>query len=109
MNNFTSTTSPGGVLMRRGTDADSARIRTLAMLDNKRVPAGPFIVAEAGGELLAAQSPSTGTVVADPFRLTSDLVAMLKLRANQVGAVNELAERRTRSLRAPHSLIRAAA
>ena len=109
MNYITSTTSTESVLMRRASAEDSARIRTLALLDNKRVPAGPFLVAEAGGEIVAARSLSTGTVIADPFRLTSDIVAMLQLRANQIGAVNELAERRTRSLRAPHSLIRAAA
>jgi hypothetical protein len=96
MNHFTSTTSTEAVLMRRATDADSARIRTLAMLDNKRVPAGPFIVAEAGGELLAAQSLSTGTVVADPFRLTSDLVAMLDLRAHQLSPTSDLSAHRAR-------------
>jgi hypothetical protein len=94
--------------MRRASAEDSARIRTLALLDNKRVPAGPFLVAEAGGEVVAARSLSTGTVVADPFRLTSDIVAMLRLRANQVGPANELAARRS-SLRAPHSFLRAAA
>src|SRR4051794_25073506 len=108
MNYITSTTSTESVLMRRASAEDSARIRTLALLDNKRVPAGPFLVAEASGEIVAARSLSTGTVVADPFRLTSDIVAMLQLRANQIGAVNELAERRA-GFRAPHSLLRAAA
>ena len=108
MNYITSTTSTESVLMRRASAEDSARIRTLALLDNKRVPAGPFLVAEADGEIVAARSLSTGTVVADPFRLTSDVVAMLRLRANQVGATNELAERRS-DPRAPHSLLRAAA
>jgi hypothetical protein len=96
MNHFTSTTSTETVLMRRATDADSARIRTLALLDNKRAPAGPFIVAEAGGEVLAAESLSSGTVVADPFRLTSDLVAMLHLRATQLRGTSELSLRRIR-------------
>ena len=109
MNYITSTTSTESVLMRRASAEDSARIRTLAQLDNKRVPAGPFLVAEASGEIVAARSLSTGTVVADPFRLTSDIVAMLQLRANQLGLTNELAVRRTRSLRAPHTLLRAAA
>jgi hypothetical protein len=108
MNYITSTTSTESVLLRRASAEDSARIRTLALLDNKRVPAGPFLVAEADGEIVAARSLSTGAVVADPFRLTSDAVAMLRLRANQVGATNELAARRS-GLRAPHSLLRAAA
>jgi hypothetical protein len=108
MNYITSTTSTESVLMRRASAEDSARIRTLALLDNKRVPAGPFLVAEADGEIVAAKSLSTGAVVADPFRLTSDAVAMLHLRANQVSATNELPAHRS-GLRAPHSLLRAAA
>src|SRR3954449_2873409 len=104
MNSFMSTTPTPAepVLMRRDGAGDAPRIRELALLDNKRVPAGPFLVAEASGEIVAARSLSTGTVVADPFRLTSDIVAMLQLRANQIGAVNELAERRA-GFRAPHS------
>ncbi|MEA2439647.1 MAG: hypothetical protein QOH76_1071 [Thermoleophilaceae bacterium] len=93
MTNIMSTTSEA-VLMRRATAGDTARIRTLALLDDKRVPAGPFLVAEVGGRIVAARSLSTGTVVADPFRLTSDIVAMLRLRAAQVGATADLAGRR---------------
>jgi hypothetical protein len=99
MTNFMSTTSKNpvaeAVLMRRATAEDSARIRTLALLDNKRVPAGPFLVAEAGGEIVAARSLTTGAVVADPFRLTSDIVAMLRLRARQVSELDERRERRS--------------
>jgi hypothetical protein len=102
MNYITSTTSTESVLMRRATAEDSARIRTLALLENTRIPAGPFLVAEAGGEIVAASSLSTGTVVADPFRLTSDIVAMLRLRASQVGATGDLGARRAQ--RSPRSL-----
>jgi hypothetical protein len=52
-------------------------------------------VAELGDEVVAAHSLSTGSVVADPFRLTGDAVAMLRLRAAQVGMTGELAARRT--------------
>ena len=79
--------------MRRATAEDSTRIRTLALLDDKRMPAGPFLVAELGGEIVAARSLASGTGVADPFRLTSDIVAMLRLRAAQV---SELGSRRAR-------------
>src|SRR5256885_7037314 len=77
MTNFMSTTpqlNAETVLMRRATADDTARVRTLARLDDRRMPPGPFIVAEAGGEIVAARSLSTGAVVADPFRLTSDIV-----------------------------------
>jgi hypothetical protein len=94
MTNFMSTTpqlNAETVLMRRATADDTARVRTLARLDDRRMPPGPFLVAEAGGEIVAARSLSSGAVVADPFRLTSDIVAMLRLRATQV---SELGVRR---------------
>ena len=94
MTNIMSTTSTSeAVLMRRAGADDSARIRTLALLDDRRMPAGPFLLAEVGGEVVAARSLSTGAVVADPFRLTSDIVAMLRLRADQM---SELEARRAR-------------
>ena len=96
MTTFMSTTlthNTEALVMRRATAEDTARIRTLARLDDKRMPAGPFLVAEAGGEIVAARSLETGAVIADPFRLTSDIVAMLRLRAAQV---SELDERRSR-------------
>lgn len=94
MTNFMSTTSiesgAEAVLMRRAGTGDAARIRELALLDNKRVPAGPFLVAELDGEIVAAVSLSRGTVVADPFRLTGDAVAMLRLRAAQLTDTRQL-------------------
>jgi hypothetical protein len=77
---------PDPVLMRRATAADADRIRVLARLDNTRVPEGPFLVADVAGEIVAALSLGSGVVVADPFRFTADAVAMLRLRAAQVGA-----------------------
>ena len=102
MTYITSTTSkaafgtPEPVLMRRAAADDSARLRVLSRLDDKRLPAGPFLVAEVSGEVVAALSLASGTVVADPFRPTSDAVAMLSLRARQVGGTSELDARRAR-------------
>jgi hypothetical protein len=98
---------PEAVLMRRATAADSARLRVLSRLDDRRLPDGPFLVAEVTGEVVAAMSLSSGTVVADPFRPTRDAVAMLDLRAAQVGVAGELDERRAR--RAARGLMHAAA
>jgi hypothetical protein len=72
------------VLVRRATTADAARIRTLARLDDRRLTDGPFLVAEIGGEAIAALSMSTGQLVADPFRRTRDAEHLLRLRAEQV-------------------------
>ena len=98
MTNFLSTTSIDAepVLTRRASIGDADRIRDLARLDDKRHPAGPFLVAEVSGEIVAALSLSSGTVVADPFRLTSDAVAMLRLRAGQIGMTSELDAQRLR-------------
>jgi hypothetical protein len=96
MTNYLSTTPSDAepVLTRRAVTGDAHRISDLARLDDKRHPAGPFLVAEVSGEIVAAVSLSTGAVVADPFRLTGDTVALLRLRAAQVGNVNELTTRR---------------
>jgi hypothetical protein len=80
---------PDAVTVRRATTADSARIRVIARLDDRRPPVGPFLVAEVTGEVVAAFAMGSGIVVADPFRPTADAVALLRLRAAQVppGAV----------------------
>jgi hypothetical protein len=103
MNHIKSTTSTPiaaaaaePMLMRRAVAADAGRIWELARLDDKRLPAGPFLVAELAGSIEAAVSLSSGAVVANPFRLTADAVAMLRLRAAQVSERGELAERRVR-------------
>jgi hypothetical protein len=72
--------------VRRATAADADGIRTLAHLDDRRMPEGPYLVAEIGGEMLAAMSMPTGTVVADPFRRTADAADVLRLRAAQIAA-----------------------
>src|SRR5919107_5327951 len=75
---------PDPVVVRSATDADSDRLRTLAALDDRRLPSGPFLVGELSGETVAALSLATGTVVADPFRRTGDAADMLRLRAQQI-------------------------
>ena len=99
-------TSTDTMLMRRDTPADDAAIAVLARLDDKRLPAGPFLVAEMSGEIVAALSLSSGTAVADPFRPTGDAVAMLHLRAMQIGAAGEPAG--SRLSRFPQRLVTAA-
>lgn len=75
---------PEPVAIRHAADEDSARIRTLAHLDDRRLPAGPYLVGELAGEIVAAISLSTGEVVADPFRRTAQAADMLRLRAAQI-------------------------
>jgi hypothetical protein len=66
------------------TDADRAALARLAELDSTYRLDGPVLGAEVEGRLLAAISIESGTVIADPFRRTSELRAMLKLRVAQL-------------------------
>ena len=63
---------------------DAVSLWSLAALDDTLVPEGPLLVAEAGGELVAALSVATGAAIADPFRRTADTLDLLRLRARQV-------------------------
>jgi hypothetical protein len=81
--------------VRAATADDDASIRVLARLEDRRLPAGPFLVAEVDGEVVAALSIETGVALADPFRRTADLVAMLELRAARLGEARRQEARRT--------------
>ena len=75
---------PDPVLVRRATAADQPAIARLARLDDKRMPEGPFLVAEVDGEPVAAMALMSGVIVADPFRRTADSADMLRLRSMQI-------------------------
>jgi hypothetical protein len=65
---------------------DESLLRQLAHLSSRALPRGPFLLAEADGEPLAALSVATGEAVADPFVATYDLVALLELRSQHLRA-----------------------
>ena len=79
--------------IRRAEVTDRPALARLAALDSHPLPHGDLLVAEIGGEIVAAQPVAGGRAVADPFRRTAELVALLRLRAAQVGE-DELASRR---------------
>lgn len=72
------------VVVRPGNAADADALRRLALLDSRRPIAGDTLVAEGDGRLLAAVPLAGGPAIADPFRLTADLVGLLELRATQL-------------------------
>jgi hypothetical protein len=72
------------VTIRRALPGDAAAVRRLAELDSRRAPRGTILLAEVGPELLAAVSLDDGHTVADPFRPTADLVALLAARGGQL-------------------------
>ena len=58
---------------------DRRSLERLALLDDRRVPAQPVMLAEVEGRLGAALSERTGEAVADPFEPTAHLVEMLRV------------------------------
>jgi hypothetical protein len=75
----------------RGSDGDA--LEQLARVDSQRPLAGAVTVAEQDGEIVAAQAADR--VIADPFRPTADVVALLRLHAE-----------RSRHVAAPRSRVR---
>lgn len=73
--------SPQPISIRAAYPDDDAALRRLAGLDSARVPGAPLVVAEVGGELLAALSLRDGRVIADPFHPTARLVVLLEVHA----------------------------
>ena len=74
----------GELQIRAATDADMPALVRLARLDSSRPPVGTIIVAEEGGVITAALAAEDGATIADPFRATAPVVAMLRLRADQL-------------------------
>jgi hypothetical protein len=79
-------TSPAEtVTIRMAVPADAAALGRLAELDSTRRPAPvPMLLAEVGGELRAALALDGGPAIADPFRPTAELVALLAERRRQL-------------------------
>jgi hypothetical protein len=69
------------ITIRTSRSADASDLERIAALDSQRLPAGDLLVAEVGGEIVAAYEPESARAIADPFRRTADVIDMLKLRA----------------------------
>ena len=74
----------GELVIRQASCRDARRIERLAQLDSGPTPAGPTLVAELDGHLVAAVPVSGDGAVADPFVASAPLVELLKLRAAQL-------------------------
>jgi hypothetical protein len=78
------TSGASSLTLRYAAPADAEALDRLAQLDSRRTPRGLVLVAEVGGELWAAISLDDHHAVADPFRPTGELVALLVERARQL-------------------------
>ena len=73
------------ISLRLAHPAHDAALDRLADLASRTLPAAAVLVAEADGEILAA-ADADGHVISDPFRVTIDIVELLRLRASQLRA-----------------------
>jgi hypothetical protein len=83
------------VTIRHATAADASSIRTLAEVDSASPPTGNLLLGEVGDELWAAVEVETGAAIADPFRPSADVVALLRAGAERL-TKSESAARRSR-------------
>jgi hypothetical protein len=98
-------TSPT-IIIRLATLSDHRTLSNLAALDSRRPLAGPAMLAEVDGVVRAALDLSDGSVAADPFVRTAELVDLLCLRARRLkderpaGSLRSALARLRRPLRA---------
>ena len=76
-------TTASHINIRLANEADNARLVRLAALDSAPVPAGPVLVADLDGEIVAAKAIAGTRSIADPFRPTADISELLELRSRQ--------------------------
>lgn len=69
------------IVIRHATDADARTLEELAILDSREALRGPALIAEVDGVTRAALDLSDGSVAADPFAYTGELVELLRLHA----------------------------
>jgi hypothetical protein len=78
------------VTLRLALASEEHEIARLAALDSARTPAWPVLLALVNQEARAAISLTDGTVVADPFEPTAELVELLHARSRQLAAGGEV-------------------
>ena len=69
------------LVLRRSSAEDEQALARLARLDSAPRPRGDMLVAEVDDVIVAAVPLEGGPAIADPFRPTADVVAILQARA----------------------------
>ena len=72
------------ITIRLARSADAEQIRRLAQRDSASEPVGELLVALVGDQMRAAVSIEGGQTIADPFHPSTELVALLSERAEQM-------------------------
>ncbi|HEY1539802.1 MAG TPA: hypothetical protein VGF63_10425 [Solirubrobacteraceae bacterium] len=74
------------IVIRHSVAEDVHTLTGLAELDSRKPLAGPALLAEVDGVARAALDLWDGSVAADPFAHTAELVELLRLRAKAIAA-----------------------
>jgi len=77
------------ITIRAARAEDLSEVARVAGRDTGDLPAAPVLVAKVGSNVRAAISLADGTVVADPFHRTAELVQMLRIRAGAVAGARD--------------------
>lgn len=72
------------VIIRPSRESDAASVARLAALDGKPVPVGRLLLAEVDGIAVAALGIDSDERVADPFKPTAALLALMEARASRL-------------------------
>jgi hypothetical protein len=80
------TSTASTISIRLARDGDRRSLTDLAALASVRALRGPVLLALVDGEPWAALALEGGAVIADPFRRTADVVALLQARAAHLAA-----------------------
>ena len=75
------------VALRIDRVSDRSALERLAELAGRALPAGPFVVTEVEGRVVAALPLGGGAPLADPLVATAHLLPLLELRAAQIRQV----------------------
>jgi hypothetical protein len=78
-------TTATAVTIRPAVESDRSALDRLAALDSARPLTGDVLVAEVAGAPVAALEIASSRAIADPFRPTADLVALLSGRVTALG------------------------
>ena len=102
------TSSQNTITLRSASPADARAIARLAQLDSRPLRDAQYLLAEDGDQLMAAMSMRDGSAIADPFQLTTEAVALLRNRREQLLAPSRGHARRRLRFPARHTAARVA-
>ena len=95
----------GAIAIRHAGDADARTLADLALLDDRAPLTGPALIDELDGVARAALDLHDGSVAADPFVRTAELVELLQLHARGTrGSADASLRRRVASFLRPVAL-----